>query len=153
MTETVKRKRDEWIVRISFLALAIFFGYSFIFKISYDMRAQYWLSLDAKQTMALITKVHGQGVNYKYSVDGKEYSNESQRNWEHDVGAGQESMVFYSSSHPWLSSVTTPQFQPLGAIVLLIALIAEFLIVITAINPKSTLALNVLKETQPKPKT
>src|SRR5271156_2153196 len=112
MTEVTQKKRDEWIVRISCLAVAIFFGYSFIFKVSYNMRAQYWLSLDAKQTMARITKVHSQGVNYKYSVDGKEYSNESQRNWEHDVGVGQESIVFYSSSHPWLSSVTKPRLQP-----------------------------------------
>ena len=153
MTEAVKKKRDEWIVRISFLALAIFFGYSFIFRVSYYMWTAYWLTVDAKQTTALITKVHGQGVNYKYSVDGKEYYSESQRNWENDVGVGHESIVLYSSSHPWLSSVATTEFQPLGAIVLFIALFAEFLFVMTAINPKSTLALKVLQEPQPKTKT
>jgi hypothetical protein len=153
MTEAAKKKRDEWIIRISFLAMAIICGYFFIFEIFSNMRTQYWLNADAKQTMALITKVHGQGVNYKYRVDGKEYNSESQRNWEHDVGVGQESIVFYSSSHPWLSSVTTPRFQPLEAIVLFIAFFAEFLFVMTAINSRSVWALKTLQEWESKNKT
>lgn len=135
MTDSATKKRDEWILRIGFSVMAIFFAYSFIFKISYEMWTEYWLSIDAKQTTALVTKVRGQGVYYNYDINGKEYYNHSQRNWEHDVSEGQESAVFYSSSHPWLSSVTTPEFQPLGIIVILISLVAELVLVMGAIDP------------------
>lgn len=152
MTVATKKKRDEWIIRIGLLAMAIFFGYSFIYKVSYNMRTQYWLTVDAKQTKVLITKVWGQGVDYKYSVGNKEYNSHSQRDWEHDIGAGQESIAFYSSSHPWLSSLTKPQtplFQPVGAILFVVflslALLVEFLLIMTVINPRSLWVLQILK--------
>ena len=117
MTYAARKRRDEWIVRIGLLAMAVFFGYSFIFKFIYCARTQFWLTVDAKQTMALITKEREHGVvDYKYSIAGKEYNGISQRNWEQekyrDVGVGQKSVVFYSSCHPWLSSLTTPNFPP-----------------------------------------
>ena len=140
MTDSARKKRDEWIVRIGLLAMAAVFGYSFIFKFLYNARAQYWLTVDAKQTMALIIKELEHGVvEYKYSVAGTEYNGASQRNWEQkkyrDVGVGQESIVFYSASHPWLSSLTTPQFPPAGTVVLFIALLMEFYLIVAALNP------------------
>ena len=104
MTEVAKKKRDEWITRIGLLALAIFFGYSFIFRtLLYPNWTHYWLIMDAKPTMALVTEEHDHGmVDYKYSIDEKEYNGSSQRNQEQEkyrnVGVGQKSIVFYSFS-------------------------------------------------------
>jgi hypothetical protein len=160
MTEAVKKKRDEWIVRFGLLAMAILFGYSFIFGLLYANWKHYWLTVDAKQTMAVVTDELWSGhgvVDYKYTVNQNEYTGRSTRNWEQEkyrnVGVGQESTVFYSFSHPWLSSLETPQFPQSGTIILLIALPIEFLLIITVVNPRSAWALNVLQEPQPKPKT
>jgi hypothetical protein len=159
MTEAVKKKRDEWITRIGLLAMAIFFGYSFIFRtLLFPNWTHYWQTKDATQTIAMVTKKHSHGVvDYKYRIGTTGYTGRSQQNWEQekyrDVGVGQESIVFYSFSHPWLSSLETPQFPRSGTILLLIALPIEIFLMITVVNPRSAWALNILKEPEPKTKT
>ena len=117
------------------------------------MRTEYWLSVDGKKTTALIEKEFGQGAWYKYSVDGKEYQNESQRNWDPDVGVGHESVVFFSSSHPWLSSLTTPRFEPAEAVVLFFAFPVELLLIVTVLSPRSPWAMKILQKCESKDKT
>ena len=77
----------------------------------------YWLAADGKQSTALITREHAHGVvSYRYSVDDLEYTGSSQRNWGNEryrnIHTGQESIVYFSASHPWISSLETPFFPP-----------------------------------------
>jgi hypothetical protein len=159
MTDAAKTKRDEWITRIGLLAMATLLGYSFIFRtLLYPNWTHYWLTKDATQTMAMVTKEHYHGVvDYKYSIGTREYTGRSQTNWEQEkyrnVGVGQKSIVFYSFSHPWLSSLETPQFPRSGTIILLIALPIEIFLIITVINPRSAWAMNIHQESEPKNKT
>src|SRR5690242_833829 len=72
----------------------------------------YWLSKDAKQAAAVILQAHPKRVfDYKYTVDGKDYSGTSWRDWEdekiHALKVGEQTAVLFSSSHPWLSSMQT----------------------------------------------
>ena len=157
MDETHK-KRDEWITRLGLLGMAIVLGYSFIFRtMLFPSWTHYWLTKDAAQTMAVVTEQHSHGVvDYKYSIGATKFTGRSQCNWEQEkyreVGVGQESIVFYSSSHPWLSSLETPQFPRSGTIVLLIALPIEFFLIMTAVNPRSVWALNILNKQASKDK-
>jgi hypothetical protein len=151
--ETTHKKRDEWIVRLGLLGIAIFFGYSFIGGQLRGNWIEYWLAKDAKQTMAMLTEEFSHGVvEYTYSIGPTTYTGRSQRNWEQpkyrDVGIGQNSIVFYSASHPWLSSLETPQFPRSGSIILLVAIPIEFFLIVTVINPRSRWALNVLQDQQ-----
>lgn len=74
----------------------------------------YWLTKDGKTTSALITQVHPKReFDYRYTLNGKEYAGTSAREWEdekeHGLQAGEKTTVFFSASHPWLSSLQTPR--------------------------------------------
>ena len=152
MSEAGQKKRDEWILRIGLLGMAVFFGYSFIFcNLIYPNWMQFWLHRDAIQSTAIITGTRQHGVvDYKYQAGGKDYTGSSQRNWEQEkyrnVGVGQESIVFYSTSHPWLSTLQNPQFPSSGTIMLVVVIPIEFFLIITVINPRSSWAMNVLQD-------
>jgi hypothetical protein len=109
----------------------------------------YWILNDCQQGIAVITKEfwggHGRLV-YRYAVNGKQFTGVSSPDWKdakyRNVKIGEEAVVYYSASHPWLSLLHKPE----GFIQLLPALIALTLvgfIVVTAIKPKSKWALNV----------
>jgi hypothetical protein len=81
----------------------------------------YWLAKDAKQSSALITKERSyRVVDYSYSVDDRQYTGSSRRNWENEkyrnVFTGEQSIVYFSASHPWISSLETPLFPPRTAL-------------------------------------
>jgi hypothetical protein len=94
----------------------VFFGFILIAGIR-DFRECYWLKKDAKRGVAIITKERQHGmVDYRYTVDRHDYTGESHRNYEEEkyrnVHPGEESLVYFSASHPWLSSLETPVFPP-----------------------------------------
>jgi len=102
--------------KICLLLTFIFFGFILVGGIR-DFWECYWLKRDAKQGMAFITKERQHGmVEYSYTVDQREYAGESQRNQEQEkyrnVHPGEESPVYFSASHPWLSSLERPSFPP-----------------------------------------
>jgi hypothetical protein len=81
-----------------------------------------WLIVDGRRGVAVVTEEHSHGiVDYEYVVKGVQYTGRSQRNWDEEkyrnVGVGQKSIVFFSASHPWLSSLETP-FCPSAPLVL-----------------------------------
>lgn len=95
----------------------------------------YWLTEDPKQALALITEEHDHGtVSYKYTVNHHEYAGLSQRNWEkpeyRNVHAGEQSIMYFSASHPWISSLETPVFPPraLLAYVMFLGVLAAWVI-------------------------
>ena len=87
----------------------------------------YWLTRDAKQSTAVLTREHEHGVvSYRYTVNQHEYSGSSQRNGDEryrNIQVGQESIVFFSVSHPWISSLETPFFPPKATPFFILALL------------------------------
>src|SRR5262249_46843251 len=89
----------------------------FLFSAIRVFWTSYWLAADGQQSTALITKEHSHGVvSYTYFANDHEYIGSSQRNWENEkyrnVQIGRESIVYFSASPPWISSLETPQFPP-----------------------------------------
>jgi len=104
-------------------------------------RVHYWLTTDGQQAIAVITAEHQHNVvDYQYAVDGKKYKGTSQRNWENvkyrDVAVGGDSVVYYSASHPWLSSLETPCFPVRGTPVFLVLLPMELAAIAFAVSFK-----------------
>jgi hypothetical protein len=82
----------------------------------------YWLIIDGQPDVAVITEEHSHGiVDYRYTVDDHYYTGRSHRNCDEkkyeDVPVGGTSVVFFSSSHPWISSLETP-FCPSAPLIL-----------------------------------
>lgn len=112
MNTRLERVRRGGLLWAAFTALFLIF-----YAGPRHFRDSYFLTKDAKEATAVLTEQRQHGVfRYKYSVAGHEYSGASQRNWEQEkyrnVEVGNESVVFYSASHPWISSLETPQFPP-----------------------------------------
>lgn len=123
---------------------------SFIVSFFHICWITFWLTQDVGQTAATITNEKSHGVvNYSYTINGNQYIGQSQRNREEKekVPVGGRTLVYFSTSHPWLSSLQAPTFPPPGMIVFIISLAMEFLFVMTVINPKGKWALQIgLKE-------
>jgi hypothetical protein len=77
----------------------------------------------------------------RYKVNQREYTGRSGRNWRDprysQVQVDEKSAVYFSASHPWLSLLYKPDAILEGAPVILIALVLEFLVILTIVNPKS----------------
>ncbi len=133
--------------KLGLLLPAIVLGY-FLVTMAQQWRTDHWLLEDGLTGMALLTNKHwgGHGVyEYEYEVNQKKYTGRSQRNWRlenyRNVGPGGKSIVYYSASHPWLSALDKPNAVGVGWPVVLVALIMEFFLALTVINPKSKWAL------------
>lgn len=101
----------------------------------------HWLSKDAKTTHALVTQIHPKRVfDYRYSVNGKEYTGTSNRNWEdekvHALQAREETTVFFSASHPWLSSFQTSQITWAAFPIMVLILLFELFFLAVLVDPK-----------------
>jgi len=105
----------------------------------------HWLVKDGQQGMAVITKEHWGGhgvVVYHYRVGQKVYSGQDHRSWQNPkyahVMAGENTVVYFSSSHPWLSAINLPRNVVIeGLPVMLLAWFFEVGLVVTVIKPKS----------------
>jgi hypothetical protein len=80
----------------------------------------YWLLEDARQSVAVVTKEwtgpKGTSVGYAYEVDERTYSGLAGRNYDaeqgqlvRDVHVGDRLTIYFSESHPWLSSAYRPK--------------------------------------------
>jgi hypothetical protein len=142
--------RSSGIPRVWAALLALLLGYYFLLEPARELWLNYWLIRDGQQGVAVITKAHwaGHGVfTYRYSVDQKTYTGQDYRSYQNpryaNVMAGEETVVYFSLSHPWLSAINMPRvvmFQ--GLPVVLVAWVFIFLLAITAINPKGRWALH-----------
>ena len=113
------------------LILAIALG-QFLFLRLRSTWINYWLLRDAQKGTAIVTKELWSGhnaVGYRYVVDQKQYSGHSGRNWQDKsyskVQVGEESVVYFSASHPWLSLLYMPRAVLEGLPVIIIVLIVE----------------------------
>ena len=127
---------------------------SFIFGYGSDRDAQYWLHKDARQSVAEVTGEVWTGhnsVNYRYTVDTKEYTGSSGRSYRDPryakVQSGSHAPVWYSASHPWFSTLCEPEppstsFFPVGVLVVLFILFVEARALITVIAPTHRWAID-----------
>ena len=138
--------------RIAALFLAIALG-QFLYLRAREAWTSYWLLKDSQKGIATLTGEHWSGhktVDYKYVVDGKEYLTHGARNWDDpkykDAQIGQESVVYFSTSHPWLSQLSMPRAILEGAPIVLIVVILELFAIITIINPTSGWAFSLVEK-------
>ena len=139
-------------VRIVMLIPALIVA-GFLFSFVRTDWVNFWLTIDLKKTQAtVVNQLSHEVVVYTYIVNNKNYSGQSQRDpSKYPVtNIGDKTVVNYSLSHPWLSSLQEPVF-PAGGIwgifVLTVGVLIESLIVATILNPKGRWALKTgLKE-------
>ncbi len=101
----------------------------------------HWLNQDATTTLALITRAHPKRVfDYRYTVNGKEYTGTSIRAWEdekvHELRVGEKATVFVSASHPWLSSLQASRVMWAGFPFLVLILLFELFFLAVLVDPK-----------------
>jgi hypothetical protein len=76
-------------------------------------RERYWILTDGQQTMAQVTDVGGHNsIYYTYSAGGTNFTSHGPREYRDprysNVGTGGTSTVWYSASHPWISTPRHP---------------------------------------------
>jgi hypothetical protein len=138
--------------RLTGLILALALG-NFLFNRARSAWTHHWVLSDAQQGAALVTKEHWSGhnaVDYQYVVDQKQYNGHSVRNSKDQkkVQIGEQTVVYFSASHPWLSLLYKPQPEDVlpGLPSILIALVLEGFAVLTLINPKSGWAFSLMEK-------
>lgn len=144
-------------IRLQASFLALFLGYFFVYGVAQELWNKYWLVKDGQQGLAVVTAEHWAGHNvvlYRYRVSGKEYAGRGSRSIENPkyahVTAGENTVVFYSSSHPWLSAIDHPHFVSIdGLPVALFVWLIEASLVAAIINPKGRWALNLTGQRRP----
>jgi hypothetical protein len=136
------------------LILAIVLG-QFLYLRARSAWTNSWLLNDAQKGTAIITRELWSGhnaVGYRYVVDQSQYSGRSGRTWQDPkyskVKVGEESVVFFSASHPWLSRLYMPQSVLEGVPVILIGFVLEAFAVITIIKPQSRWAFSLIERKQ-----
>jgi hypothetical protein len=134
--------------RLTGLIVGLVLGY-FILGWVQSAWMNYWLLADSERGLATVIKENWSGhhrVVYRYVVNHREYTGVSYRNREYPkysgVQPGDESIVYFSVSHPWLSQLNKPYAVLEGWPILLIVLPLELFAVMTFINPKSKWAYN-----------
>jgi len=141
------------IPRVWAALLALLLVYSFVVDPARELWRNYWLIRDGQQGVAVITKPRwaGHGVLiYQYCVNQKTYTGQDHRSYRNpkyaDVMAGEKTVVYFSSSHPWLSAINMPPGVMFGGLpVVLLVWVFVFRLAATAINPKSRWALHNLQ--------
>jgi hypothetical protein len=137
--------------RISALVIAVLLGHFFIVVQAQILWKNHWILKDGQQGIAVVTKVPWTGhkaVAYRYRVNQRDYTGEDARSWQDPryahVMVGEESVVYFSSSHPWLSLLNRPRTAMVeGLPVVVLAWLFIILFINTAMNPKSRWALNI----------
>jgi hypothetical protein len=133
--------------RFTGTSVALFLGW-FLFQRAQSSWVNYWLLADSKQGTAIVTNELWSGhdaVGYNYQVGQQEYTGKDVRPWHrlknNGLHIGEQTIVYYSESHPWLSLLNRPRTFVEGWPVVLIALIIEVFAIIAIFNPKSGWAL------------
>ena len=143
----IMKKRNQ--IRLIMLFPALMLG-GFILSFVHVYWTGFWLTEDSSQTTATINDERSHGVvDYSYTVAGGHYVGHSQRSRQTWPGpaVGGQAPVYFSASHPWLSSLQPPTFPPQGALFMIIPILFELLFVMTIIDPKGKWALQTgLKE-------
>lgn len=142
---------DSVMRRFWAFVIAVVLGYFFIVVPARLAWRNYWLCKDGQRGIAMVTLELWTGHNavaYRYRVRGVDYTGSGRRSWQDPkyskVIVGGNSVVYYSQSHPWLSSLNR-QFSslPPGLPVLIIVWVLEGFLILTALNPNSRHAFKI----------
>ena len=138
--------------RLTAIFVALFLG-QFLYLRAHESWINYWLLTDSKQGTATVTNESWSGhdrVGYTYMVGRQEFAGKDgrPRHTQKDNGlhVGEQAVVYYSESHPWLSLLDKPRTVLEGLPVVVIVLIIEVFAIIAIIKPKSGWALGSEKE-------
>ena len=140
-----------WGPRAGTLVVALVLGWILIVCIT-ETWGEYWLLKDAQEGTAVVIARLPSGrqsrdhrVAYSYAVNGKTYKGQSGRNYEERYQReqpGEKSVVYYSASHPWISSLSRPQRFGLELLFILFLLACETKTLLSLIYPQSKRALH-----------
>jgi len=118
---TVPPSRSPAIDRGWAVFLALFLGYYFVYGPVQQVWRDHWLVIDGKEGVGVVTQEHWAGhdvVVYQYRVGSKVYTGQDARSYRNPkyarVMPGEKTVVYFSSSHPWISVINLPDF--LGSI-------------------------------------
>lgn len=139
LTEQTKDRLAS-LARFIVLIPMIFIGKQ-VYGFGHNVWADYWLSKDAKTVNAFVIQTHPkQIIDYRYTVDGKEYAGTSWRAWEdekiHALQAGETTTVLVSASHPWLSSLQTTRLAWAALPLVVLMLLLGCFCVAVIVDPK-----------------
>lgn len=143
------------IPRIGAALMALLLAYGFVYGPARELWLNYWLIRDGQQGVAVVTKEHWAGhdvVIYRYQVNQKTYTGQDSRSYQKPkyakVMPGEKTVIYFSSSHPWLSAINMPQVVMFSGLpVVLLAWLFMFLFAVTAINPNSRWTLRNRQQT------
>ncbi|HEV2401518.1 MAG TPA: hypothetical protein VGS27_31570 [Candidatus Sulfotelmatobacter sp.] len=130
--------------------LALFLAYFFVLGPIRQVWKDHWLVKDRQQGSAMVVKENWAGhdvVVYEYRAGQNVYTGQDRRNRRGpkyaNVRPGEKTVVYYSASHPWISSFDPPDTVMIdGLPVVLLVWLIELGLVITVINPESKWALS-----------
>ena len=135
--------------RLFLLIPASVLAYFFLIRPAMQSWTDYWVLKDGLEGRAEITAFGAKNaVDYRYRVNGKEYTGKDRRTWEDRAKTEREGpIVYYSASRPWLSRLHRPvTLIPAGLPVLLLAWFFLALMLITIVNPGNKWALQLGKK-------
>jgi len=112
-----------------------------VYGFAHQVWADYWLSKDGQPIAAFVTDTHPKRVfDYRYSVNGTDYTGTGIREWEaekiHALQAGETTTIYFSASHPWLSSLQTMRLAWAAFPIVVLLLLVEFFCLAVLVDPK-----------------
>ena len=128
--------------------LVLFLGYYFVYGPILQVWKDHWLVIDGQEEVGVVTQEasHGQVV-YQYRVGQNIYTGQDHRSLQNPkyahVMPGEKTVVYFSSSRPWISKINQPDFvgvDKLPVMLLVWPLIAG--LIVTVINPNNRWALS-----------
>ena len=134
-----------WTTRLVATVPALLLGWGIVLWFS-GAYTRYWVLRDGLRGVASITAEGPHAtLYYTYAVAGTGYTGHSQSDWvdNREVGVGEQVPVWYSNSHPWLSSLPKPKPTLYSFPWVLLALPFESMFLITVIAPRSKWALDL----------
>jgi hypothetical protein len=102
-------------------------------------RLIHWLNADGRQATATVTSYDRPVLKYSYTADGKEFTGRLKTSRQY--GVGDKLDVFFSYSHPWISSLGRPPLSSEGggyvAVVFGLSLLVLIPVVLSLRNEKA----------------
>ncbi len=133
------KERLTSLARLIVLVPMVFLGNEIRLYV-HNVWAEHSLSKDGKTAQAIIIKANPKRVfDYRYSVEGKQYVGTCKRDWEdekvHELKPGEEVTVFFSASHPWLSSFRRSQVAWAALPFVVLMLLFELFFLAVLVDP------------------